>query len=239
MIVRKALARAGLDGDLYRIGLNTDCGIRGRFLPMRLKLAVPLAQALIKAPQIAVLDVGAFLATSTEPDKVVARLREHCAGMTLFLLVGDASLVAGVPLRDRLQRPVRGVRKRGRRGCRPCALLLATAQRRRADGGETMTLEADISSLGRLPLFRSLPPPRLKLVALMGEKLHFDAGTQIIEEGEKPEGVYVVLQGRGRISHESADGHGPRLQLNSGSIIGDVRCCAGRAMSARSPPRAR
>jgi putative ABC transport system ATP-binding protein len=99
MIVRKALARAGLEGDLYRIGLNTDCGIRGRFLPTRLRLAVPLAQALIKAPQIAVLDMGAFLATSAEPDKVLARLREHCSGMTLFLLVGDANLVDGIPLR--------------------------------------------------------------------------------------------------------------------------------------------
>ncbi len=98
-IVRKALARAGLDGELYRIGLNTDCGIRGRFLPTRLKLAVPLAQALIKAPQVAVLDVGTFLATSAEPDQVLARLREHCASMTLFLLVGDASLVDGIPLR--------------------------------------------------------------------------------------------------------------------------------------------
>jgi putative ABC transport system ATP-binding protein len=95
-IVRAALARAGLDGDLYRIGLNTDCGIRGRFLPARLKLAVPLAQALIKAPQIAVLDVAALLATSPEPEALIARLREHCAGMTLFLLLGDASLSAGI-----------------------------------------------------------------------------------------------------------------------------------------------
>ena len=60
---------------------------------------MPLAQALIKAPQIAVLDVGAFLATSAEPDKVLARLREYCSGMTLFLLVGDDSLVDGIPLR--------------------------------------------------------------------------------------------------------------------------------------------
>lgn len=99
LIVRKALARAGLDGELYRIGLNTDCGIRGRFLPTRLKLAVPLAQALIKAPQITVLDVGSFLATSAQPDAVLARLREHCAGMTLVLLVGDATLLDGIPLR--------------------------------------------------------------------------------------------------------------------------------------------
>ncbi|SFI99699.1 putative ABC transport system ATP-binding protein [Bosea sp. OK403] len=95
-IVRAALARAGLDGELYRIGLNTDCGIRGRFLPGRLKLAVPLAQALIKAPQIAVLDVAALVATSPEPEALIARLREHCAGMTLFLLLGDASLSAGI-----------------------------------------------------------------------------------------------------------------------------------------------
>ena len=97
-IVRRALARAGLDGDLYRIGLNTDCGIRGRFLPTRLKLAVPLAQALIKAPQIAVLDVGAFLATAAEPTQIVERLRAHCDGMTLFLLVGDTELVDDIPL---------------------------------------------------------------------------------------------------------------------------------------------
>jgi putative ABC transport system ATP-binding protein len=95
-IVRAALARAGLDGELYRIGLNTDCGIRGRFLPGRLKLAVPLAQALIKAPQIAVLDVAALVATSPEPEALIARLREHCASMTLFLLLGDASLSAGI-----------------------------------------------------------------------------------------------------------------------------------------------
>lgn len=92
-----------------------------------------------------------------------------------------------------------------------------------------MTLEADIASLGRLPLFRSLPPPRLKLVALMGEKLHFAAGEQIIEEGDKPEGVYVVLQGEVEISHESPEGNGPRLQLNSGSLIGDVPLLCGQS----------
>jgi len=92
-----------------------------------------------------------------------------------------------------------------------------------------MTLEADIACLGRLPLFKSLPPPRLKLVALMGEKLSFEAGTQIASEGEKPGGVYVVLQGEVEISHERPDGQGPRLQLNSGSLIGDVPLLSGQS----------
>ena len=105
-IVRAALAREGLEDELYRIGLNTDSGLRGRYLPARLKLAVPLAQALIKSPQIAVLDVTALLGTSKDPAGVVARLREHCAGMTLFLLMSDANLAADIVPRVRFQGPI-------------------------------------------------------------------------------------------------------------------------------------
>ena len=85
-----------------------------------------------------------------------------------------------------------------------------------------MTLETDISCLRQVPLFRSLPLPRLKLVALMGEKLRFDPGTQIIAEGETPEGVFVVLQGELEISHGGANGEGPRLPLHTGSLVGDT-----------------
>lgn len=98
-IVRAALARAGLDGELYRIGLGTDCGVHGRFLPQRLKFAVPLAQALIKRPQIAILDIGGLAATLPESRALIARLRAHCEQATLFLLLGDASLAEDIPLR--------------------------------------------------------------------------------------------------------------------------------------------
>jgi CRP-like cAMP-binding protein len=91
-----------------------------------------------------------------------------------------------------------------------------------------MTLETDISCLRQLPLFRALPLPRLKLVALMGEKLHFDAGTQIIAEGERPECVFVVLQGDLELKHLTAEGHGRRLSLHSGSLLGDVPLLTGQ-----------
>jgi len=91
-----------------------------------------------------------------------------------------------------------------------------------------MTLEADIGCLKRLPLFHALPGPRLKLVALMGEKLRFEAGTRIIAEGEEPEGVYVVLEGEVEISNERADGRSKRFLLATGSIIGDVPILCGQ-----------
>ncbi len=98
-IVFRALERGGLGEALYRLGLDTESGIRGRYLPARLKHAVPLVQALVKAPQIAVLDLTALLAISDEPERIMRRLREYCADTTLFLLLGDAYLVEDVPLR--------------------------------------------------------------------------------------------------------------------------------------------
>jgi CRP-like cAMP-binding protein len=91
-----------------------------------------------------------------------------------------------------------------------------------------MTLETDIGCLKRLPLFHTLPGPRLKLVALMGEKLRFEAGTRIIAEGEEPEGVYVVLEGEVEISHERNGGRSKRFLLTTGSIIGDVPILCGQ-----------
>ena len=85
-----------------------------------------------------------------------------------------------------------------------------------------MTLEADISCLRQLPLFRTLPQPRLKLVALMGEKLHFEPGATIFEEGERPDGVYVVVGGEVDLLHETGDGRRKHFVFETGCIIGDV-----------------
>ncbi|CAH1668561.1 hypothetical protein BOSEA31B_13295 [Hyphomicrobiales bacterium] len=98
-IVLQVLERSGLGEALYRLGLDTESGIRGRYLPARLRQAVPLVEALVKAPQIAILDISTLLAISDAPEEIVARLRGYCAGMTLFLLAGDANLLGDVSLR--------------------------------------------------------------------------------------------------------------------------------------------
>lgn len=91
-----------------------------------------------------------------------------------------------------------------------------------------MTLETDIGCLKRLPLFDSLPAPRLKLVALMGEKLSFAADTQIIAAGEEPDSVYIVMEGEVVIGHGGSEGNGKRFLMATGSIIGDVPMLCGQ-----------
>lgn len=85
-----------------------------------------------------------------------------------------------------------------------------------------MTLESDISCLKAVPLFRSLPASRLKLLALMGERRHFPAGALISEEGQKPQEVYCILEGEIEISHPLASGQARSFRLATGSLLGDV-----------------
>lgn len=91
-----------------------------------------------------------------------------------------------------------------------------------------MTLETDIGCLKKLPLFRTLPQSRLKLVALMGEKLSFEAGAMIFDEGERPDGVYVVIGGEVELFHETSDGRRKRFLIETGSIVGDVAVLYGQ-----------
>lgn len=96
-----------------------------------------------------------------------------------------------------------------------------------------MTLESDIGCLKSIPLFQSLPPPRLKLLALMGERLRFSAGSVISREGLKPQEVFCVLEGQVEISNPQAgEGH-ESLSLSTGSMLGDVPLLCGRVSAGR------
>ncbi|MGO4172019.1 Crp/Fnr family transcriptional regulator [Bosea sp. TAF32] len=102
-----------------------------------------------------------------------------------------------------------------------------------------MSLEADIGCLRSLPLFRDMPPSRLKLVALMGERLRFEPGAVLIDQKDRLDGVYVILEGDVEFSQSRPDGEGRRFQKDAGSITGDVSLLSGRpfigTVSAKTP----
>lgn len=91
-----------------------------------------------------------------------------------------------------------------------------------------MTLETDMGCLKALPLFKDMPASRLKLVALMGERLSFPAGAALVRDAERPDGVYVILEGDVEFAQNHADGTGRRFQKEAGSIIGDVSLLSGQ-----------
>jgi CRP-like cAMP-binding protein len=91
-----------------------------------------------------------------------------------------------------------------------------------------MSLENDIGCLRSLPLFRDMPASRLKLVALMGERLLFEPGAILIHPQEKLEGVYVIMEGEVEIAHLGDNGDERRFVKDAGSITGDVSLLSGQ-----------
>lgn len=94
-----------------------------------------------------------------------------------------------------------------------------------------MSLETDIGCLRCLPLFQDMPASRLKLVALMGERLQFEPGAVLISPQEKLTGVYVILEGEVEILQLREGGEERSFVKDTGSITGDVSLLSGKPFS--------
>lgn len=94
-----------------------------------------------------------------------------------------------------------------------------------------MSLENDIGCLRSLPLFQDMPASRLKLVALMGERLQFEPGAILISPQAKLAGVYVIMEGEVEILQPSEDGEERAFVKDTGSITGDVSLLSGKPFS--------
>lgn len=91
-----------------------------------------------------------------------------------------------------------------------------------------MSLENDIGCLRGLPLFQDMPASRLKLVALMGERLQFEPGAVLISPQERLAGVYVIMEGEVEISQPREGGEERRFVKDIGSLTGDVALLSGK-----------
>ncbi len=102
-----------------------------------------------------------------------------------------------------------------------------------------MSLETDIGCLRCMPLFQDMPASRLKLVALMGERLQFAPGDILISPQEKLAGVYVILEGEVEISQPRDGGEERRFVKDTGSITGDVSLLSGKPFIATVSAKSR
>ena len=91
-----------------------------------------------------------------------------------------------------------------------------------------MSLETDIGCLRCMPLFQDMPASRLKLVALMGERLQFEPGAVLISPQEKLAGVYVIMEGEVEFSQPRDSGEERSFVKDAGSITGDVSLLSGK-----------
>ena len=85
-----------------------------------------------------------------------------------------------------------------------------------------MTLSLEASVLKQIPMFREVELGKLKLMAFASERVRYGAGEMIVQEGDSPDAVYVVLSGTVEVLRNSAQGPVRVAQLRDGAIVGEL-----------------
>lgn len=91
-------------------------------------------------------------------------------------------------------------------------------------------LDRDVETLRNIPLFKSLPTARLKLIAYTAEVVRFEPGEVIVQQGDPADAVYIIAEGDAEVW--LTDGTGRSIRLNTmgpNTLFGEIAVlCRGK-----------
>ena len=83
-------------------------------------------------------------------------------------------------------------------------------------------LDEEVAVLGRVPLFQSIDPAKLKLLAFTSEKVRFAPDEVIFSAGEPGDAAYVILSGTAGIYAQGEDGAGEVAKAGTHEVVGEI-----------------
>jgi CRP-like cAMP-binding protein len=84
------------------------------------------------------------------------------------------------------------------------------------------TLNDDVAMLRRVPLFESVDPSKLKLIAYTASQLMFDDGEQVFAQGSNGTSAYLIVRGDADILSESGGQQVIVAKLGTNALFGEI-----------------
>src|SRR5258708_1796220 len=102
-----------------------------------------------------------------------------------------------------------------------------------------MSLKQEFEVLRRVPMFAEIEPAKLKLLAFMCERVGFDAGNRLMQQGDLADAAYLILDGHAEVILETLDGPVIVATLGVNEIVGEMGILgnAPRAATVRAKDR--
>ena len=85
-----------------------------------------------------------------------------------------------------------------------------------------MSLTKDVEVLRNIPLFATVDPAKLKLLAFTSERLEYLSGEELFHQGDYGDAVYIILEGEADILVDSSTGAVKVATLGKNDIIGEI-----------------
>jgi CRP/FNR family cyclic AMP-dependent transcriptional regulator len=102
-----------------------------------------------------------------------------------------------------------------------------------------MSLKQEIEVLRRVPMFAEIEPAKLKLLAFMCERVGFDPGNRLMQQGDLADAAYLIIDGHAEVILETPSGPVIVATLGANEIVGEVGILgnAPRAATVRAKDR--
>jgi CRP-like cAMP-binding protein len=85
-----------------------------------------------------------------------------------------------------------------------------------------MTIEDEVLSLRKFRMFREVETGKLKLLAMISDRVVFQPNERIYTQGEASDAVYIVLEGTYKVSLRTPDGDVDFAEHISGALLGEA-----------------
>jgi CRP-like cAMP-binding protein len=85
-----------------------------------------------------------------------------------------------------------------------------------------MSIDDEVAVLRRIPLFARIEPRKLKLLAFTSERLTFEPGQILFQQGAEGDAAYVIIDGLADIVVEAPSGPTSLARVECNAIVGEI-----------------
>jgi len=85
-----------------------------------------------------------------------------------------------------------------------------------------MSLKQEFELLRRVPIFAEIEPAKLKLLAFMSERVGFDPGKRLMQQGDPADAAYLIIEGHAEVILETNAGPVIVATLGANDFVGEM-----------------
>lgn len=85
-----------------------------------------------------------------------------------------------------------------------------------------MSLSEEVELLRNIPMFANIEPSKLKLLAFTSERLTFEAGDTLFNEGDTGDNAYIIIDGEADVMIKSANGPIKVAHFGRNDLVGEI-----------------
>jgi len=209
----------GLYEGLVALGLESQVGVGGSRMSQTLRQKIALVRALIKNPDLLVVDEGLSALDRETRESVINYLTDENDKTSLVWVDGDDQNKDKFDIFLHMSNG-KLVKRRSKNDEAASETVEVDEDALALSDGD---IDQEVRLLRTIPLFAGLDPSVVKLLAFTSPRLTFKHGEVLVKQGDPGDAAYIVISGRGEIWLTTEEHQTLKLRdVHPKEVIGEI-----------------